>query len=648
MSQFKRRDFLKISAGLAAGAGAPLIWMKHAHAQWNNAPEKGARLRVLRWSRFVQGDIDQYLANVKKFEAKYGIPVRVDNETWEDVRPKAAVAANTGAGPDIILGTNDDANLYPEKLVDVTDLANYLGSKYGGWYPVCEAYLRPEGKRWIGIPLGAAGSMMVYRESMLRAAGFSSFPKDTDAFLRMMKALKDKGTPGGFALGHATGDANTWCHWLVWSFGGKMVDKSNKVVIDSPETLRALEYSRELYGTFVPGTLSWLDPSNNKAFLDGQISLTNNGISIYTVAKNSTDPALQAIAKDMDHVNFPIGPVGVPTEYSLMLQAFVFKYSKYPKAAKEYLRYMWEGEQYMPWQQASNGYVSQPLVAFEKNPIWTADPKNTPFRDATKKMRYNGYAGTLGYASAAVIGDFISLAHDDVFLLSNFNTLLYTVVASIIKFALGLYLALLLNTRVPYRGMIRAIVLLPFVVPTVLSAIAFWWIYDAQFSIISWVLIKAGLITRYIDFLGDPWNARWSVVAANIWRGVPFVAITLLAGLQTISPSLYEAANLDGATNLQRFRHITLPMLSPIIAVVMTFSVLLTFTDFQLIYTITRGGPINATHLMATLSFERAITGGHLGEGAAIADAMVPFLLGAILFSYFGLQRRRWQQGSRD
>ena len=137
-------------------------------------------------------------------------------------------------------------------------------------------------------------------------------------------------------------------------------------------------------------------------------------------------------------------------------------------------------------------------------------------------------------------------------------------------------------------------------------------------------------------------------MAANIWRGVPFVAITLLAGLQTISPSLYEAANLDGATNMQRFRHITLPMLSPIIAVVMTFSVLMTFTDFQLIYTITRGGPINATHLMATLSFQRAIPGGALGEGAAIAIAMIPFLLAAILFSYFGLQRRAWQQGGSD
>ena len=244
--------------------------------------------------------------------------------------------------------------------------------------------------------------------------------------------------------------------------------------------------------------------------------------------------------------------------------------------------------------------------------------------------------------------NFISLAHDQIFWLSVFNTTFYTVVASALKFGLGLYLALLLNRRMPMKSLIRAVVLLPFVTPTVLSAIAFWWIYDPQFSIISWSLIKLGLISQYIDFLGSPWNARWSVIFANVWRGIPFVAITLLAGLQTISPSLYEAATLDGAGPWQRFRFVTLPMLSPIIAVVMTFSVLLTFTDFQLIYAITRGGPMNATQLMATLSFQRAITGGNLGEGAAIADAMVPFLLAAILFSYFGLQRRRWQQGSRD
>jgi multiple sugar transport system permease protein len=237
---------------------------------------------------------------------------------------------------------------------------------------------------------------------------------------------------------------------------------------------------------------------------------------------------------------------------------------------------------------------------------------------------------------------------DNVFWLSVFNTLLYTIVASLVKFAIGLYLALLLNENLPFKAILRAIVLIPFIVPTVLSAIAFWWIYDSQFSIISWSLRHLGLISGNIDFLGDPWHARWSVIFANIWRGVPFVAITLLAGLQTVSPSLYEAATIDGASRWQIFRHVTYPLLTPIIAVVMTFSVLFTFTDFQLIWVLTRGGPVNATQLMATLSYQRAILSGQLGEGAAISTAMIPFLLAAILMSWFGLQRRKWQQGESN
>ena len=267
-----------------------------------------------------------------------------------------------------------------------------------------------------------------------------------------------------------------------------------------------------------------------------------------------------------------------------------------------------------------------------------------------------GLGTWLGFTDAKIgragqwigLENFEFLWNDQVTRLALFNTLFYTLVASVIKFALGLWLALILNKHLPFKAFFRAIVLLPFIVPTALSALAFWWIYDAQFSVISWVLSKMGLIDRYIDFLGDPWNARFSTIAANIWRGVPFVAITLLAGLQTISPSYYEAASLDGASPWQQFRHVTLPLLTPIIAVVMTFSVLFTFTDFQLIYVLTRGGPLNATHLMATLSFQRAISGGNLGEGAAIATAMVPFLLAAILISYYGLQRRAWQQGSGD
>ena len=244
--------------------------------------------------------------------------------------------------------------------------------------------------------------------------------------------------------------------------------------------------------------------------------------------------------------------------------------------------------------------------------------------------------------------NFESLWDDSVFWLSVTNTLIYTSVATVGKFGLGLWLALLLNNNLRFKSLIRAIILVPWIVPTVLSAIAFWWIFDPQFSIISYVLKGMGLIDTNIDFLGTPWHARFSLIAVNIWRGIPFVAISLLAGLQTISPSLYEAAMLDGATPWQRFTNVTFPMLMPVLSVVLTFSVLFTFTDFQLVYAITRGGPINATHLMATLAFQRGIPGGQLGEGAAIAVSMIPFLVTATLISYFGLARRKWQQGESN
>jgi multiple sugar transport system permease protein len=245
------------------------------------------------------------------------------------------------------------------------------------------------------------------------------------------------------------------------------------------------------------------------------------------------------------------------------------------------------------------------------------------------------------------LGNFVSLFKDKIFWLSVGNTLFYTIVATAGKFLLGLWLALLLNENGHFKSLIRAIVLVPWIVPTVLSAMAFWWIYDPQFSIISYTL-KDVLHVRdsNIDFLGTPWAARFSLIAANVWRGIPFVAISLLAGLQTISPSLYEAAMLDGATSWQRFRFITVPMLMPVLAVVLTFSVLFTFSDFQLVYAITRGGPSNATHLMATLAFQRGIPGGQLGEGAAIGVAMIPFLVAATIVTYLGLSRSKWQQGS--
>ena len=405
MSKFTRREFLKTTAGAAAAGTLGVGGSQDAFAQAKWTPEKGAKLRVLRWKRFVQGDEDKWMENTKAFTAKTGIEVRVDHEGWEDVRPKAAVAANVGSGPDIIISTFEDAHQYPDKLVDVTDVCNYLGTKYGGWYDVCKAYCMEKGK-WVAVPMGCAGNAVVHRIGAMKKAGFEEFPKDLAGFLKLAQGYKAAGIPPGFALGNATGDSS-WTHWLVWAHGGKMVDDKGNVVIASPETEAALNYGKQLYETFVPGTLSWLDPNNNKAFLDGQIGMTANGISIYYAAKTSPDQKLKDMVADIGHANFPVGPVGKTTELNLFFPMMLFKYSKYPNAAKAYLAFMMEKEQYEPWQTAALGYVSHPLKAYEKNPLWTSDPKNGPYSNSMKVMLPNGYSGPMGYASAATMADFI-------------------------------------------------------------------------------------------------------------------------------------------------------------------------------------------------------------------------------------------------
>ena len=242
-----------------------------------------------------------------------GVKVRVDAENWDDIRPKAAVAANVGAGPDIIMGTNDDPFKFPDKLLDVTDRRR-VSRRQIRRLVSGRQNLRHAGQEMDRAAAGRHRRHLNYRISAMRAAGFDEFPKDLAGYLKLCQGLKRVGKPPGFALGHATGDANGWVHWCLWAHGGKMVDDNNNVAIDSPETIAALEYAKQLYATFIDGVLSWNDPSNNKAFLADQIGLTLNGISIYTVAKNSPEPALQAIAKDMDHANMPIGRSGSPTE----------------------------------------------------------------------------------------------------------------------------------------------------------------------------------------------------------------------------------------------------------------------------------------------------------------------------------------------
>ncbi|HVG49874.1 MAG TPA: ABC transporter substrate-binding protein, partial [Rubellimicrobium sp.] len=308
----RRRDLLKSTAGFAAMASVSALGGRaFAQEMPTFTPEEGASLRLLRWVPFVTGEEEAWNANTAAFTEATGIPVQIDQESWEDVRPKAAVAANVGSGPDMVMSWFDDPFQYPDKLVDVTDLCTALGERDGGWYEGVKAYAT-QGDRFIAVPLCAIGNAICYRDSHMQAAGFTEFPTDTAGFLELCKAMQANGTPAGFPHGKAVGDGNNYAHWLLWSHGGMTVDENGQVAIDSPETRAAIEYAKQLYATFIPGTESWLDINNNRAFLAGEISLTANGVSLYYAAKK--DAALAEIAEDLRTTNLPIGPVGESVE----------------------------------------------------------------------------------------------------------------------------------------------------------------------------------------------------------------------------------------------------------------------------------------------------------------------------------------------
>ena len=235
--------------------------------------------------------------------------------------------------------------------------------------------------------------------------------------------------------------------------------------------------------------------------------------------------------------------------------------------------------------------------------------------------------------------NFVKLWNDSIFRTAALNTFVYTGVTTVFKLALGLWLALLLNRHFRGKAWVRAFILLPFIIPTVLSTLAWKWMFDPTFSVFNWLFWKLSIINTRINWLGDPDLAMASIMAVNVWRGVPFYAISLLAGLQTINQDLHEAAAIDGANRFQRFWYVTWPLLLPVTMVVVLFSVIQTFADFQLVYVLTGGGPANATHLFATYAYQIGIGTGLLSEGAAISLAMFPALLLVVVFQLWYIRK---------
>lgn len=415
MPPITRRSTLALGAGLAAAAAASVAApAARAAVPIANVPdmklphEVGAKLRILRPAKFVDPDENIFTANTKAFSDKTGTEVRVDYLAWESMPVQTAVAANTGAGPDVIAGFGSDPHVYADKIVHLTDVAEYLGAKYGGWYDLATLSGRQwKGKEWLGLPMGGTSGPCNYRISWVKEAGFEKPPNDLQQFLILCRNLKKIGHPCGFALAHAPGDAPAYAEWLLWSHGAKLVDEEGRLTLDSRETRAAIEYSKAMQETMIPGTMSWNGASNNQAFAAGNIGLTQNGVSIYFANKNSKDPAQNAVAADMDHCAMPFGAAKGAPNTCLVMNAMVMKHTKFPNAAKDYLRFMMEAPQYDPWLTGSLGYWSQPLKAYAGSALWDTDPKLNYFRTAMDTPFHDGYAGELNAAAGSVQSDWI-------------------------------------------------------------------------------------------------------------------------------------------------------------------------------------------------------------------------------------------------
>jgi multiple sugar transport system substrate-binding protein len=408
MHDFTRRTLLQGATALtAAGTLTGPALFEFAKAWAQTAPwkaEKGAKLTLMRWKRFVPAEDDAFNVMVEAFKTATGTEMNVFSESFDDVQPKASVAASTGSGLDMAWGLHTLPQLFPTKVLKMNDVADYLGKKYGGWTDAAEKTVKL-GNDWLGIPVATNGGYINYRKSAIEKAGFKEVPADFPGFLELCKALKKNNTPAGFALGHASGDANGWLHWVLWGHGAYTVDKDDKVIINSPETVKALEYCKALSDTFIPGVASWNDSSNNKAYLSGELYLTANGISIYVAAKD--DPTKKDLADDTYHALWPVGPVGHPTELQLCFPILAFNFTKYPDAAKAFIAFMMEKDQYEKWLTGAKGYLTQTLNAYDSAPVWTADPKNAVFAQASKRSLPASGIGTPGEKAATAIADFL-------------------------------------------------------------------------------------------------------------------------------------------------------------------------------------------------------------------------------------------------
>src|SRR5437899_552137 len=367
-----------------------------------------------------------------------------------------------------------------------------------------------------------------------------------------------------------------------------------------------------------PEVLSWSDASNNESIQQGKAGWIHNPVSAYIVAKQRK----LVTADGINHHRSLAGPHG-RHETDTPRHIGIWKFSKNVDASKEWIRYLLgKREVYDEYIMSGEAFNLPVYEKLQDHPVLRSDPKYAALKG--EGVQYHTY----GWPSHFIgLTNFIRLWDSDAFRQTFQNAFVFTGISIAFKLVLGISLALLLNQQLWFKRMIRGAVLLPWVIPTALSTLGWWWMFNSLYSVVNWTGIALGLMEPPgPNWLGQKYYAMTAVVVVNVWRGLPFFAITILAGLVSIPRELYEAAEADGANANARFWHITLPLLKPVLAVVVLFSTIFTFSDFNIVYILTHGGPINSTHLFATLSRMLGLEVGRIGEGAAVSLYLFPLL----------------------
>ena len=396
-SSVSRRRFLALSAGAAASGVEGIVAARRAPAY-----AQGTRLHLLQWSHFIPASDTLFEAQAMEFGKQAGVEVKIERINQNDLQARATASIQSGAGPDIIILANNHAHLYETSLVDVSDVAEEIGGKQGGWYDYAKVNC-VAGGRWIGVPQFIVSWAITYREDWFKEAGFE-YPKTWDDFRKVGRALKAKGRPFGQAFGHSINDPNNWCYPLVWMWGGMEVRADGRgVVLNSKNTLEAVKFNNVLWKeVFDEGGLAWDDSNNNRAFLSSEISLTGNAPSIYVAARGK----FPDVYKGTNHGHYPPGPAGrfywLPAWNSC-----VMKYGKNQKLAKDFIRYYMDRSQFDKYFEVMDTFGIPGTRGYKDHALWRKDPKTAVFPETLQYARQVGHAGPPGRKATEALSKYI-------------------------------------------------------------------------------------------------------------------------------------------------------------------------------------------------------------------------------------------------